>query len=90
MALRDALIRQGVRLLQNPRIMRLAQDRRVVDLAMRAMQARGRWQESVDERVEAVAKRLNLATHSDLRELRRTVRMLERQLAEAKSESSPS
>ena len=84
MALRDTVIRQGMRLLQDPRVMRLAQDRRVVNTVMRAMQARGRLQESVDERIEAMAKRLNLATHSDLRELRRTVRMLERKLAESR------
>ncbi len=82
MVFRDALRRQSMRLLQDPRVVGVLKDRRVMNGVMQVMRLRGRIQESFDERVERLAKRLNLATKSELRELRRSLRQMERALAE--------
>jgi hypothetical protein len=86
MALKDLLMKQGMKLMQDPRFMKLMSDERVMRAVMNAMQLRGKIQESFDQRVERVAKTLNLATQKEVKELKRTLRKMERELEEAKKE----
>ena len=85
MALQDLLMNRAAKLLQDPRVARLMQDERVLKVAMEAFQLRGKVQAEVDRRVGTVAKALNLATSSELRDLKRTVRKLERELGDART-----
>lgn len=85
MALKDLFMKQGMKLMQDPRFMKLMQDERVMKALMNAMQLRGKIQESFDERVERVAKTLNLATRKEVRELQRTLRKMERELDETRA-----
>lgn len=86
MALKDLLMKQGSKLLSDPRFMKLMQDERVMKAVMNAMQLRGKVQESFDQRVERLAKTLNLATEKEVKELKRTIRKLERELDDAKDD----
>ena len=81
-------MKQGSKLMSDPRFMKLMQDERVMKAVMNAMQLRGKVQESFDQRVERLAKTLNLATEKEVKELKRTIRKLERELDEAKDDTS--
>ncbi|MFW5875533.1 MAG: hypothetical protein ACOCXM_02230 [Myxococcota bacterium] len=86
MALKDYLNRQGMKLLQDPRVARLMQDERVMKAAVQAMQWRGRLTQRFDDRVDQVARVLNLATKREIRELKRSLRRMEQELHEARGE----
>lgn len=85
MALKNLLMKQGMKLMQDPRFMKLMQDERMMKAVMNAMQLRGKIQESFDERVERVARSLNLATKKEVRDLQRVIRRMERELDEARA-----
>lgn len=87
MGLKDELSKRGMQLLQDPRVAKLMQDERVMKLAMQAFEVRGKLQQSFDERVDQVAKSLNLATKREVRELRRTLRQMEQELERTRQQS---
>ncbi len=84
MALKDLFLKHGMKLISDPRVAKLMQDERVMKTLMQAIQLRGKVQESFDQRVERIAKALNLATQKELRELKRTLRKVERDLDDKK------
>jgi len=86
--LKRFLSQKGMKLMQDPRFMKLMQDERVMKAMMSAFQLRGKIQESFDQRVERVAKTLNLATKAEVRELKRTLRKMEQELEKARTEQS--
>lgn len=59
-------------------------DPRVVNGMMRAIQLRGEVQESFEKRVEDLAHSLNLATTQELKDLRRQMKKMERELEKAR------
>jgi hypothetical protein len=78
------LTQKGMKLMQDPRFMKLMQDERVMKAMMGAFQMRGKIQESLDKRVESIAKQLNLATKAELRDLKRALRKMEQELEKAR------
>ncbi|HJK94359.1 MAG TPA: hypothetical protein RMH85_34920 [Polyangiaceae bacterium LLY-WYZ-15_(1-7)] len=88
MALKDILTKKGLELMQDPRVAKLMQDERVMKTMMQAIQLRGRLQEDFDQRVDQVARSLNLATKKELRELKRSMRKMEQDLERAKREAA--
>ena len=86
-ALKDLITKKGLELMQDPRVAKLMQDERVMKAMMQAIQLRGRVQENFDQRVEDLAKTLNLATMKEIRELKRNLRKMEQDLAKAKAEA---
>lgn len=82
--LMDLLVKRGVQLLQDERVKKLMEDPRLMEGLMRALRLRGRLQESMDAQVDQLARSLNLATKSEVRELKRTLRKMEQELARAK------
>lgn len=88
MDLKKLITQQGMMLMQDPRVSKLMQDERVMKAMMQAFQARSKAQETFDETVEQVAKRLGLVTKKDVRELKRTMRKLETELKKAKKEAA--
>jgi hypothetical protein len=78
--IKDFVTKQGFKLMQDPRISKWMQDERVMKAVMQAMQLRGKVQQSFDEKVDRVAKALNLATKREIRELRRTLRKMEQEM----------
>ena len=71
---------QLLRLLQDPRVAKLLRDPRTQKALMQGLRFRGRVQEGLDQRLERMARRLNLATAREVRELKRTIRRLEEEL----------
>jgi hypothetical protein len=78
--LKQELMNQALRLMQDPRVMRAMQNPKLMQGLMGALQLRAKLQQNVETSVQRVAKRFNLATDAELRELRRTVRRLEREI----------
>jgi cell division FtsZ-interacting protein ZapD len=87
-SLKKTLMQQGMKLMSDPRVMKLMQDERVMKAVMAAMSVPGKAQSFARERVENIAKAMALATEGEVKDLRRTVRKLEEELARMKTEQS--
>lgn len=75
---------QGMKLLADPRVQELMKDERVMKGMMRAVQLRGEVQEELEKRIEEVARSLNLATAQEVKDLRRQLKKMERDLEKAR------
>lgn len=78
-----SLMKQGTKLLQDPRVMKALQDPRVMKAVSKGFEIKGKVQQQFDASVEQMANNLNLATKAEVRELKRTIRKLERELKKA-------
>ena len=81
MALKDKLMAEGMKLAGNPAVAKLMQDPRFMRLVMTAMAMPGKVSEFTEEQREHFAKAMGLATQEEVRDLKRTVAALERQVA---------
>jgi hypothetical protein len=88
MSLKKTLMSQGMKLMQDPRFMKMMQDPRVMKAMAKGLELKGKAQQQFDARVEKVADSLNLATKAEVRELKRTIRKLERDLKKASGAAS--
>jgi hypothetical protein len=89
-SLKKTLLKQGMKWMSDPRVMRLMQDERFMKAVMAAMSVPGKAQTFARERAESVAKAMALATEAEVKDLRRTVRKLEDELRELKAnEAAP-
>jgi polyhydroxyalkanoate synthesis regulator phasin len=84
--LKQELVNQALKLMQDPRVMRAMQNPKVMQGLMGALQLRAKVQKDIESQLERVAKRLSLATEAEVRELRRTVRRLEKELDALRNE----
>ena len=80
MDLKQQLMNQALRLMQDPRVAKAMQNPTLMQGMMGALALRAKVQTNIESQVQRVAKTLNLATGAEVRELRRTVRRLEREL----------
>jgi transcriptional regulator NrdR family protein len=78
--LKQKLTEQALRLMQDPRVVKALQNPKVMQGLMGALQLRVKAQQSIEANVQRVAKGLRLATEAEVRELRRAVRRLEREV----------
>jgi cell division FtsZ-interacting protein ZapD len=83
-SLKKTLMQKGMQLMSDPRVMKLMQDERVMKAVMTAMSVPGRAQSMAKEQMEHVAKAMALATESEVKDLRRTVRKLEDEVTRMK------
>jgi hypothetical protein len=79
-------MQQGMKLMSDPRVMKLMQDERVMKAVMAAMSVPGKAQTYAREQIEHIAKAMALATEGEVKDLRRTVRRLEEEVARLKSD----
>ncbi|MGK4000097.1 hypothetical protein [Sorangium sp. So ce1024] len=86
MALKDKLISEGMKLAANPNVAKLMQDERFMRLFMTAMSVPGRVSSFTAEQKETFAKAMGLATAEEVRDLKRTVASLEREIARLRRE----
>jgi hypothetical protein len=86
--LKKTLLKHGMKLMTDPRVMRLMQDERVMKAVMAAMSMPGRAQSFARDQVENIAKAMALATEGEVRDLQRTVRKLEEELARLKADQA--
>lgn len=79
-------MQKGIKLMSDPRVMKLMQDPRVMKAVMAAMAAPGKAQTFARDRVEGIARAMALATEGEVKDLRRTVRKLEDEVARLKND----
>lgn len=80
MDLKEQLMNQAMKMMQDPRVMKAMQNPKVMQTVMGAIQMRAKMQHEMDAQIEKVAKTLKLATRSEVRELKRALTNLEREL----------
>jgi hypothetical protein len=86
--IKRSLMNRGMKLMSDPRVAKLMQDERVMKAVMTAMSMPGKAQTFAREKVEGIAKAMALATEGEVKDLRRTVRKLEDDVARLKNEKS--
>ena len=84
-SLKKSLMKQGMKLMSDPRVMKLMQDERVMKAVMQMMSVPGKVQTFTQEQVERLAKSMALATEDEVKDLKRTVRRLEEELTRMKN-----
>lgn len=86
-SLKQKLMKQGMKLMSDPRVTKIMQDERVMKALMGAMSVPGKVQTFGREHVEQIARAMALATEDEVRDLRRTVRRLEDEIDRLRRES---
>ncbi len=84
MSLKDTITQQGMKLMGDPRMVKLLQDERFMKLMMAAMAVPGRVQHFTDEQKESIARTFGLVLEKDFRALKRKVADLEAKVADQK------
>ena len=84
-SLKKTLMKQGMKLMSDPRVMKLMQDERVMKAVMQMMAVPGKVETFTHAQVEKLAKSMALATEDEVKDLKRTVRRLEEELARMKN-----
>ncbi len=82
MSLKDKVMAEGMKLATNPQVAKLMQDERVMKLVMTAVSVPGKVQTFTTEQKEAFAKAMGLATQDEVKDLKRQIAALERELAD--------
>ncbi len=86
-SIKKSLMKQGMKLMSDPRVMKLMQDERVMKAVMTAMSMPGKMQDFTQEQAERIAKAMALATEDEVKDLQRTVRKLEEEIARMQREN---
>jgi hypothetical protein len=83
---KKTLMKQGMKLMTDPRVMKLMQDERVMKAVMQVMAVPGKVQTFTQDNVEKLAKAMALATEDEVKDLKRTVRRLEEEVTRMQRE----
>ncbi len=76
-----------MKLLADPRVMKLMQNEQFMKAMMTAISMPGKLDGFTKDQAEKFAKRMSLATAEEVRDLKRTIRSLEDQIAEIKRDA---
>jgi cell division FtsZ-interacting protein ZapD len=85
-SIKKTLMKQGMKLMTDPRVMKIMQDERVMKAVMQMMNVPGKVQSFTSDQVEKLAKAMSLATEDEVKDLKRQVRRLEEELARIQRE----
>lgn len=85
MSLKDKVMAEGMKLATNPQVAKLMQDDRVMKLVMTAVSMPGKVQTFTTEQKEAFAKLMGLATQDEVKDLKRQLAALEREIADLRA-----
>jgi hypothetical protein len=88
MGIKDEMMKRGMQMMGDPRVMKLMQNPQVMKLLGAAIQVPGKVNAFTTEQARYLAGALKLATAEDLKELQRTVRRLEREVARLSGDGS--
>ena len=80
-ALKKTLMKRGMKLMTDPRVVKIMQDERVMKAVMQMMSVPGRVQTFTNDQVERLAKAMSLATEDEVKDLKRQIRRLEEEVA---------
>ncbi len=80
-SIKKTLMKQGMKLMTDPRVMNLMQDERVMKAVVQMMSVPGKVQTFTNEQVEKLAKAMSLATEDEVKDLKRQIRRLEEEVS---------
>lgn len=80
-SIKKTLMKQGMKLMGDPRVQKIMQDERVMKAVMQMMNVPGKVQSFTNEQVERLAKAMSLATEDEVKDLKRQIRRLEEEVA---------
>lgn len=80
-SIKKTLMKQGMKLMTDPRVMNLMQDERVMKAVMQMMTVPGKVQSFTNEQIEKLAKAMSLATEDEVKDLKRQIRRLEEEVS---------
>lgn len=80
-SLKKTLMKQGMKLMTDPRVMKMMQDERVMKAVMQMMTVPGKVQSFTNEQIEKLAKAMSLATEDEVKDLKRQIRRLEEEVS---------
>ncbi len=80
-SIKKTLVKQGMKLMTDPRVMKLMQDERVMKAVMQMMSMPGKVQTFTNDQVERLAKAMSLATEDEVKDLKRQIRRLEEEVS---------
>jgi hypothetical protein len=81
MSIKEEMMKRGMQMMSDPRVMKLMQNPQFMKVMMAALQVPGKVNTFTNEQAKAVAGALRFATAEDLKDLQRTVKRLERDIA---------
>ncbi len=85
-SIKKTLVKQGMKLMTDPRVMKIMSDERVMKAVMQAMSMPGKVQTFTTDQVEKLAKAMSLATEDEVNDLKRQIRRLEEEVARLEKE----
>ena len=85
MSIKDKVVAEGMKLAASPQVAKLMQDERVMKLVMTAVSMPGKVQTFTTEQKEAFAKAMGLATQDEVKDLKRQIAALERDLSDLRA-----
>ena len=80
-SIKKTLMKQGMKLMTDPRVMKMMQDERVMKAVMQMMTVPGKVQSFGNEQIEKLAKAMSLATEDEVKDLKRQIRRLEEEVS---------
>ena len=85
-SIKKTLMKQGMKLMTDPRVMKMMQDERVMKAVMQMMNMPGKVQSFTNEQVEKLAKAMSLVTEDEVKDLKRQIRRLEEDVSRLERE----
>ncbi len=89
-SIKKTLMKQGMKLMTDPRVMKMMQDERVMKAVMQMMNVPGKVQSFGNEQIEKLAKAMSLATEDEVKDLKRQIRRLEEEVSRLEKDRRPS
>ena len=80
-SIKKTLMKQGMKLMSDPRVQKMMSDERVMKAVMQMMNVPGKVQSFTDDQVAKLAKAMSLATEDEVKDLKRQIRRLEEEIA---------
>lgn len=85
-SIKKTLMKQGMKLMSDPRVQKIMADERVMKAVMQMMNVPGKVQSFTDDQVAKLAKAMSLATEDEVKDLKRQIRRLEEEIARLEKE----
>jgi cell division FtsZ-interacting protein ZapD len=85
-SIKKTLMKQGMKLISDPRVQKIMADERVMKAVMQMMNVPGKVQSFTDDQVAKLAKAMSLATEDEVKDLKRQIRRLEEEIARLEKE----
>ena len=89
-SIKKTLMKQGMKLMSDPRVQKIMADERVMKAVMQMMNVPGKVQSFTDDQVAKLAKAMSLATEDEVKDLKRQIRRLEEEIARLEKEKKKS